>query len=131
MQVFTGTIDPNIINAGSAIVLALLGWGFKLLREFILEKVKNQKFANTFIYAADIVETVVLEMQQSLVDGLKEEGKFTKEVQLDVLLEAKNKIMSLIPKRAIATLDMLYGDVDLWIIEKIEAAVYRNKKEKE
>jgi hypothetical protein len=127
MQVLTNVLDPIFVNVGSALVLALVGWGFKLLRDFLLTKIKNEKLRDALFQATNVVESVVMEIQQSIVSTLKKEGKFTKEAQQRVFFEAKEKITKLLPAHVAALLQAVYGDLDLWLHEQIEAAVYKNK----
>lgn len=116
-----------LINVGSAIVLALVAWGFKLLRSFILQKVDNARVQDALLQSTDIIETVVLEMEQTIVSTLKKEGRFTKEAQQEVLSEARNKIIRLLPKQAKRVILALYDDLELWLTEKIESTVNKNK----
>jgi vacuolar-type H+-ATPase subunit H len=128
MHIFLNVIDQQIIiNVGSAILLAIIAWGFKLFRDFILTKVKNEKIRDAIFHATDLIETVVLEIEQTIVSSLKKDGKFTKEAQKEVLMLAKSRIMRLLPANMRTTLKVLYDDLDLWITEKIESIVGRNK----
>ncbi len=78
--------------------------------------------------AAEIVGDIVLQVQQTFVDSLKNRGEFDK----DAAIEAKNKAVTMANemiagelKKAIAD---IYSSFDEWLDIQIEKKVYQNKE---
>lgn len=71
----------------------------------------------------DAVEAVA----QTFVDTLKKEGSFTEERQAEAVALAKNKIDAILTPLGRQILGAAYGDIDAWILAKIEASVREGK----
>lgn len=78
--------------------------------------------------AAEIVGDIVLQVQQTFVDSLKNRGEFDK----DAAIEAKNRAVAMANemiaeelKKAIAD---IYSSFDEWLDIQIEKSVYQNKE---
>ena len=77
--------------------------------------------------AADIVADIVLQVQQTFVDSLKNRGEFTKEAAE----EAKNKAVAManemIADELKKAIESIYSSFDEWLDIQIEKNVYINK----
>ena len=73
--------------------------------------------------AFDIVEAG----NQTLVDSLKKEGKFTKEAQEKIKAEAVAKLKSTLSVVAKEALADVVGDLDAWLDTLIESSVHQSK----
>lgn len=77
--------------------------------------------------ATDIVENIVLQVQQTFVDTLKKEGKFTP----DTAKEAKDKAIALandlIADEIKDVINNVYGSFDSWLDIQIEKSVYQDR----
>ena len=71
----------------------------------------------------------------TFVDSLKKEGKFDLDAQRAAYEEAENRILELggpnykvpLNKELRKVIDLIYGDVDIWLSTQIEAEVKRRK----
>lgn len=94
----------------------------------------GDKFAEKLNYieiAEGVVIDVVVALNQTIVDAAKLEGKFDKSKQIEVFMRAKNDIQVILSAGAKEAIKELYGDVDVWLDTKIEAAVNEYKVEYE
>lgn len=80
--------------------------------------------------AADAVGTAVTYTSQTYVDRLKNDGEFTKEKQKEALNTAVEQAKKLLTAEARAFLAEAYGDLNAYLISRIEAEV-RNQKNEE
>ena len=90
-------------------------------------KVENDK-ANKYIAMLD--ETIcacVIATSQTYVEALKKENAFTKEAQLEAFDKTFNAIMKVLSEDAKKYLTEIYGDLTVYITNKIEAEVSLNK----
>ena len=92
----------------------------------------NDKFVEKINYieiAEQAVIDVVIALNQTIVDAAKLEGKFDKAKQMEVFMRAKNDIQVILSAKTKEVIRELYGDVDVWLDTKIEAAVNEYKIE--
>lgn len=73
------------------------------------------------------IKDIVQAIAQTIVDQLKKEGAFTKERQQEVLDLAKKDIEAIITPSGRKILAEVYGDIDTWLLSKIEAEVRKSK----
>lgn len=95
------------------------------------EEAKNQgklQELNKYIdYATAVVIDVVNSVSQTMVDSLKKDGAFTKEKQREAFNKAKNEVLYILTEESKAVLAEVYGDLDKWLENKIEATVKAEK----
>lgn len=122
----------NIIIA--AIIVPTLAALVPLLIAFInsktnelKQKAKNEKLNKYIDIANDAVKTSVVSVYQTFVDALKKEGTFDEQAQKVAFTEAKNKAIVIMGDAAREALSSIYGDLDVWIDNKIEYYVKQNK----
>lgn len=102
--------------------------------KFINSKVKdiNQKHNNEIgaKYVEMLGQTVtdcVLATSQTYVDSLKRQGKFDSEAQKKAFEMSYNAVLQVLSEDAKTYLTTIYGDLNAYIIQLIEAEVNRNK----
>ena len=76
---------------------------------------------------SDAVQTAVAMLNQTYVDSLKQAGKFDEDAQRRALAKAYTKAEEMLTAEAREFLVRAYGDLDSYIISKVEAEV-RNRK---
>ena len=121
----------NILIAGlSVIVTGLCSWGTSALINFLNAKIADKKLATFLTHTSVIVSDAVQSIYQEFVETLKEEGNFGPEAQQ----EAKRRAMAIITGQL--TNDMKkyieanFGEIELWISEKIESVIYQLKRQR-
>ena len=121
----------NILIAGlSVIVTGLCSWGTSALINFLNAKIADKKLATFLTHTSVIVSDAVQSIYQEFVETLKEEGNFGPEAQQ----EAKRRAMAIITGQL--TNDMKkyieanFGEIELWISEKIESVIYQLKQQR-
>lgn len=65
---------------------------------------------------------------QTYVEALKKENAFTKEAQIEAFNLTFNAVMSILNEDAKKYLTVAYGDLNIYIANKIEAEVQFSKK---
>lgn len=81
-------------------------------------------------YLADALDAVyksVVKVNQTYVESLKAQDKFTNEAQSIAFKTACQTALALMGEEAVAYLDSAMDDFDLWMQVQIEAAVNDNK----
>ena len=125
-MLLTETIKDILLSACSIIVTGLLGWGVSVLTSWLNTKIKELASYLTRItqITTDAVECVF----QSFVETLKNNDKFDQNAQK----EAKDKALEIINSQLTDELkDFIaenYGDIQKWLLNKIESVIYQLKK---
>ena len=90
-------------------------------------KVENDT-ADKYIAMLDsTICACVIATTQTYVDALKKENAFTKEAQVEAFNLTFNAVMSVLTDEAKKYLTSIYGDLNAYITNKIEAEVQINK----
>lgn len=114
----------------SAIMPIIAGFLAALIKEKISEislRIKNEKIASYLNNVTGVLVDSVLEVEQTYVDQLKKEGKFTPEAQKvakEKALEIANNLITIEGKKVI---NDLYGDFETYAMTKIEAIIKERK----
>jgi predicted PurR-regulated permease PerM len=91
------------------------------------QKIGNEKLNRYIDIAEDAVSTAVTSVFQTYVDTLKKQGKWNDATAEIAFTEARNKAIAIMGQAAKEALAQAYGDVNLWIDNKIEMHVQLNK----
>ena len=127
MNIFEQEWFLTILGAIASGLSLLIGWAFISFRTWIDTKTKNEKFNIVIASAVDVIEATVLDLKNSVVDDLKKDGKFDKESQKLILETAKSRVLSTMANTSIIILQEYIGNLELWITEQIEKAVFKYK----
>ena len=118
-------------------VIPLLGILTKYLISWIevqKENIKtqnNNEITNKYIdLLAETIETCVIATNQTYVDSLKKKNQFTKEAQLEAFRMTKEAVFTILSEDAERYLTAIYGDLDTYIVNQIQACVNINKLDK-
>ena len=90
-------------------------------------KVENDKADKYIAMLDETICACVIATSQTYVEALKKENAFTKEAQLEAFDKTFNAIMKVLSEDAKKYLTAIYGDLTVYITNKIEAEVSLNK----
>lgn len=91
------------------------------------EKVDND-LANKYIQMlTDTICVCVIATNQTYVESLKKQGKFDKEAQQKAFEMTLESVLSILSDEAKEYLTVIYGDLNNYIMQLIEAQVNQNK----
>ena len=88
----------------------------------------NKQTADYINIAVEVIEQVVIEVNQTFVDELKRNGRFTKESANEAKELAVQRCKQLISEKSKQAIDELYNDFDAYLSSKIEELVRINKE---
>lgn len=127
-MLLTETIKDILLSGCSIIVTGLLGWGVTVLTSWLNTKIKDKKLASYLTRITQITTDAVECVFQSFVETLKNNDKFDQNAQK----EAKDKALEIINSQLTDELkDFIadnYGDIQKWLLNKIESVIYQLKK---
>ena len=88
----------------------------------------NNALASKYIkMLTETICTCVIATNQTYVEALKKEGKFDAEAQKKAFQMTYDAVMSILSKEAKDYLQNIYGDLDTFLTNAIEAQVKNNK----
>ena len=73
-------------------------------------------------------EDAVMAVNQTFVEELKKKNLFDKEAQEEAFDRALDGTLKALSQSTVEFINNTYGDITIWLKDKIEAAVNRNKK---
>lgn len=91
-------------------------------------KIENEKVSTTLDSVINMVLDVVEATNQTFVDELKKNGKFTEEAAAEAFRISKDKALKMLSNESADIIAMVYGDVDVYLDTLIEATVKQLKK---
>ena len=71
----------------------------------------------------ETIEQCVVATNQTYVWALKQQGKFDKEAQEEALMMTKDAVMTILTMEAKQYLNEFYGDLQAYVVARIEATV--------
>ena len=134
MNIDLSVLIPVLQDIFSLCIIPLLGIIVKYLVSYLNTKKEatNQTIDseialkyNSMIY--DTIISCIIATNQTYVESLKEQGKFDKEAQKIAFSKTYNAVISLLSSEAQKYIKETYGDLQLYLTEKIEAEVARHK----
>ena len=96
----------------------------------ITNKVDNDLVDKYVAMLAVTIENCIIATNQTYVESLKQAGKFDAEAQKTAFNMTKNAVMTILSDEAKKYLESAVGDLNEYITQQIEAAVYVNKAPK-
>lgn len=115
-------------------IIPLLGVLTKYLISWIEIQKENIKthneseLTNKYIdLLAQTIETCVIATNQTYVESLKKRNQFTREAQLEAFRMTKEAVLTILSEEAEKYLTAIYGDLDTYIVNQIQACVNINK----
>ena len=93
-----------------------------------IQKNNDNALANKYIQMlTDTINSCVIATNQTYVESLKKQGKFDAEAQKKAFEQTTQAVLTILSQEAKDYLANIYGDLDKYISEKIEASVNINK----
>ncbi len=89
--------------------------------------INNEKFNNAIDYAQGIIETAVMSVSQTYVDGLKASGKFDGSAAQAAKEQAMEIATEFISEDGREAIEAIYGDFTAYLEHAIEQYVKANK----
>lgn len=119
-----------VLAALAAVLVPIIPLGAAWLKAYIsaqIDLLKSKNEQSYFNYhldrAKELICDVVEELNQVYKEGLKQDGVFTKEKQLELLELAKRKVLDQITIQTKDVLQKSYNDYVAWIQTQIEKYV--------
>lgn len=112
------------------LVIAISSFLIALIRQQtskIEEKIKDEKAKRMLEIAENVISQAVATVSQTYVDGLKKDGIFDTDAQKEAFEMSKDKIYKLLTTDTLQAVQNNYGDVDEWIVTKIEETINKSK----
>lgn len=116
-----------ILSALSIAVTGLVSWGVSLFISWMNSKIKDQELAKHLTKVTQIVTDAVMNVYQSFVETLKANGGFTEECQKQAKEKALEIINSQLTEELKSYISSNYGDIQIWLSNKIESVIYMLK----
>lgn len=124
-------LTPEVLSyLVSAVLLPFL---VKLIRagaSNFKAKTKNETVNKYLSFAENAIETAVTAVAQTIVDVAKKNGSFTQTVREEAFYQAKSIALSIMTTEAKEAAKEAYGDLNLWLENKIEFYVKRVNADK-
>jgi len=112
----------------TAVIIPLIVAVGKAVSNYFKERTKNETLQRYFDMANDAIVTAVAEVMQTFVETMKNEGTWNKEAAEKALELAKMKAIEIMGVAALQALPEVVGDVEAWLVSKIEAATLQTKQ---
>lgn len=127
MNDFLSALLQAVIVAAVPVCAAFISKGLQAFAQYIAAKTSSELARKYLNEAVDAISTAVAHTSQTYVDGLKKSSCFTKENQEEALRRSLEKAESLLTAEAQAFLKNAYGDLNAYLISRIEAEVRSQK----
>jgi hypothetical protein len=127
MREFLFTLLQAVATAAIPVCAAFLVQFLRKKSEQIGAQIDNMELKELLTEVTDAVSTAVTYTSQTYVDALKKEGIFDVEAQKIALETSLKMAISLLSESARSALATIYGNLDDYLVSKIEAEV-RNQK---
>ena len=127
MREFLFTLLQAVATAAIPVCAAFLVQFLRKKSEQTGAQIDNMELKELLDEVTDAVSTAVTYTSQTYVDALKKEGIFDVEAQKTALETSLKMAISLLSESARSALATIYGNLDDYLVSKIEAEV-RNQK---
>ena len=120
-----------LYDVAITIIIALGGAAIAYLRTKIssINNSSSNELANRIRWEVEsAVEDAVMAVNQTFVEELKKKNLFDKEAQEEAFDRALDGTLKALSQSTVEFINNTYGDITIWLKDKIEAAVNRNKK---
>lgn len=96
-------------------------------RDEMKSKTEDEKAKKYIDIVADIINTCVIATNETYVKAMKNQNIFDAEAQKQALTQTKDAVINILSTEAKDVLTGVYGDLDAFILAKIEESVKNNK----
>lgn len=129
MNEFLSTLLQAVLIAAVPICAGAAIKGIRAAIQYLASKSESEIAKKYLMDVADAISTAVTYTSQTYVDGLKASGNFTKENQEEALKKAVEQAEKLLTAEARNFLEKAYGDLNAYLVSKIEAEVRVQKQQ--
>ena len=109
------------------IIAAMIVRAVNAKKDEMVASTDNQLAQKYIDLLANTITDCVIATNQTYVDALKEQNAFTKEAQEEALSRTYHAVIAILSTEARKYLENIYGDLNAYILTKIEAEVNINK----
>lgn len=127
MNEFLAELLQAVIIAAVPVCATFVCRGIAALAKYIAGQTDNALAEKYIEEVADAVQTAVALVNQTYVDSLKQAGTFDVDAQRRALAKAYTRAEELLTAEARDFLTRAYGDLDSYIISRVEAEVRAQK----
>lgn len=110
------------------VATSVLTYFFKTYVEQLIDKNVKGETAEALKRGVEIITDSVNYVQQTYVDTLKKEDKFTAEAQAEALQAAKDRAIELMNGDITTAIENSYGNLDTYVTTIIESIIAQNKQ---
>jgi len=128
MNEFLSTLLQAVLIATIPVISTFIGKGVQAFVKHLSTKTDNELAQKYMKEAADAIEEAVSYTNQTYVDTLKKSDKFTEENQAEALDRSLKKATALLTADARRFLEEAYGDLNEYLLSRIEPEVRRQKR---
>lgn len=128
MNEFLSTLLQAVLIAAVPVIAGAAVKGVRALAKHLASKTDNELAKKYLKEVADAIEEAVSFTNQTYVDTLKKSEAFTKENQEEALNRSLEKAVALLTADARKFLEEAYGDLNAYLLIRIEPEVRRQKK---
>lgn len=100
---------------------------FQVKSDELAQKTDNELAAKYTELIADTITDCVIATNQTFVDSLKKQGKFDTEAQKKAFEDTYTAVMNILSEEVKMYIEETTGDIQTYLIEKIESTVNSNK----
>ena len=129
MSEFMSTLLQAVIIASVPVCAGAVIKGIQAGAKYLASTAENETARKYLEDVADAVSTAVTYTSQTYVDALKNSSRFTKENQEEALQKAVEQAEKLLTAEVRAFLENAYGNLNTYLISRIEAEVRKQKYE--
>ena len=129
MNEFLSTLLQAVLVAAVPVIATFASKGLSALSHYFIGKMENETAKKYLTAAEEAAKKAVTYTSQTYVDALKASGKFTKENQEEALKKAVEQAEKLLTAEARSFLEKAYGDLNAYLVSKIEAEVRVQKQQ--
>ena len=129
MNEFLSTLLQAVIIAAVPVIAGAIIKGAQAGIRYLASKTDNETAKKYLADADAAISTAVTYTSQTYVDALKKSGSFTKENQKEALQLAVDKAATLMTAEARSFLEKAYGDLNAYLVSRIEAEVRVQKQQ--
>lgn len=129
MNEFLSTLLQAVLIAAVPVIAGAAVKGVQALAKHLASKTDNELAKKYLKEVADAIEEAVSFTNQTYVDTLKKSEAFTKENQEEALNRSLEKATALLTADARKFLEEAYGDLNTYLLIRIEPEVRRQKKD--
>ena len=117
-----------ILSIVSVILTSLAAWGVACLKSWLTTKIKDKKALSIVSGILDVITTSVKVTYQTYVEAIKGTDMWTEAAQKSALNSALETAKQTLDSESKEFITNNYGDLDKYLIAKIESTIYDLKK---